>query len=94
MERVKHYVVRGITPTLLLGEALASLEGSAPGWLGLVQRVRRMAPALRVVLLRTEGSRSVGGADLELARCDPRGSDPARLEAFLDKLAMAVGLGP
>lgn len=51
LERIKQYLIRGELPVVLIGHALPP-----PGWRAFTQRVRRMVPKIRVLLLRAPGS--------------------------------------
>lgn len=93
LERVKHYAVRGLVPTLVLSQDVPDLDGvSSDGGSGIIGRVRRMIPGAHIVLLRTEPGEGLGVGDCELGRFDPERASQQQRTEFLDKLATAVGL--
>lgn len=92
-ERLKHYVVRGELPAVLIGEGdtrpLARYEDRVDV---VITRLRRMAPGVRVVLLREGKARLAAMADCEIARLDPEKTESHVFEAFLQKVADALGV--
>jgi hypothetical protein len=92
-ERLKHYVVRGELPAVLIGEGdtrpLARYEDRVDV---VIARLRRMAPGVRVVLLREGEARLAASADCEIARLDPGKTESHVFEAFLRKVADALGV--
>ncbi len=92
-ERLKHYVVRGELPAVLIGEGntrpLARYEDRVDV---VITRLRRMAPGVRVVLISEGKPRRKPLADREIRRVDPQGTDTDSFHAFLQEIANALGV--
>ena len=92
-DRIKHYVLRGQVPSLVLSEHVARAEQRYEDRLEqFIERLRRISPAVRIVILREERGRDLGLADAEVVRRSPNDCNAAELERFTASVAAALGV--
>ncbi len=91
-DRIKHYVLRGQVPSLVLSERVARAEQRYEDRLEqFVERVRRMSPSVRIVVLRDEPGAKLELAEAEVVRCAPGDCEKAAFERFVASVASALG---
>jgi len=89
LERIKHYVVRGVVPTLIVGCDVRDTETRGDGgWEDFAGRVRRMAPNMRIVLLGR--GRGAGAADAEVRRVVVHEASASQTQEFRVALGAAI----
>lgn len=87
MERLKHYLVRGQQPTLVIGDGVAPVGGGGD-WKALVAQVRRLAPGSRLIVLSARQLADPAPADVALVR----GTGKAGCDRLVEQLVEALGL--
>ena len=91
-DRIKHYVLRGQVPSLVLAERVARAEQRYEDRLEqFIERVRRMSPSVRIVVLREEPGANLELAEAEVVRRAPEECEKAAFERFVASVASALG---
>lgn len=90
LERLKHYLVRGTVPALVIGVDVGDPDERDGRWDQLTARVRRMAPSARVVLLAPDKSSTSDAVDAVVVTCDPTGVSDDVQQKFVSSLATAL----
>lgn len=92
LERVKHYLVRGEVPAIVVGGEIGKFDGTRGGWANFATRVRRMVPKVRIVVLGAPRVPDSGPADAALPRLDLQRASQAERDDFLQRVGEALGL--
>jgi hypothetical protein len=89
-ERLKQYLVRGTVPTLVIGIDVSDPDEREGRWDQLATRVRRMAPAARLVLLSPDKNATSDLVDAIVVTCDPTQASDHQKREFLYTLATSL----